>query len=178
VRCLPRWFSLYEIFQPDSARNPFKTEALRWRNLLIFMLLLRLGLRRGEAALLHVSSFKDDFDPVIGKDVHWLDVEETNDGDPRYEKPSLKTEASRRQLPLSSEIVELTHYYSRNFRGRADYPHLLISQKAKPLAWRSFGKMFHVASQSLSEPAKQTLKKQGLTNVPAMVCDVLLRSSE
>ncbi|MEF0941074.1 tyrosine-type recombinase/integrase [Rhizobium sp. BR 362] len=167
IRALPPRVveDLYEIFRPDSPRNPFKTETLRWRNLLIFMLLLRLGLRRGEAALLRVASFKEDFDPEIGKDVHWLDVEETNDGDPRYEQPSLKTEASRRQLPLSSEIVELTQYYSRNFRGRANYPHLLISQKAKPLALRSFGKMFDVATEALSESAKQSLEKQGLTNV-------------
>jgi integrase len=167
IRALPPRVieDLYEIFRPDSPRNPFKTETLRWRNLLIFMLLLRLGLRRGEAALLHVASFKEDFDPETGKTDHWLDVEETNDGDPRYEQPSLKTEASRRQLKLSSEIVDLTHYYSNNFRGRVNYPHLLISQKAKPLALRSFGKMFDVATEALSEQAKRSLEKQGLTSV-------------
>ena len=57
IRALPSTVvqDLYEIFRPDSARNPFKTETLRWRNLVIFMLLLRLGLRRGEAALLYVD---------------------------------------------------------------------------------------------------------------------------
>lgn len=82
VRALPPTVveDLYEIFNPKSSRNPFKTEPLRWHNLLIFMLLLRLGLRRGEAALLHTGSFKEDFDPVAGKTVHWLDVEETGDG--------------------------------------------------------------------------------------------------
>ncbi|RKD52205.1 tyrosine-type recombinase/integrase, partial [Rhizobium sp. WW_1] len=167
VRALPPFVieDLYEIFRPDSPRNPFKTETLRWRNLLIFMLLLRLGLRRGEAALLYAASFKEDFDPELGKTVHWLDVEETNDGDPRYEQPSLKTEMSRRQLPLSSELVELAQHYTANFRGRANYPHLLMSQKAKPLALRSFGKMFDVATDALSEEAKQSLRKQGLTNV-------------
>ncbi|RVH08988.1 site-specific integrase [Sinorhizobium meliloti] len=117
----------YEIFRPDSPRNPFKTEALRWRNLLIFML-LRLGLRRSEAALLHTNSFKEDFDPGAGKSVHWLDIEETEDIDPRYEQPGLKTEPSRRQLPLSQEIVDLALHYIRNYRGRANYPYLLISQ--------------------------------------------------
>nr|WP_298100923.1 hypothetical protein [uncultured Shinella sp.] len=44
IRALPSTVvqDLYEIFRPDSSRNPFKTEALRWRNLVIFMLLLRL----------------------------------------------------------------------------------------------------------------------------------------
>lgn len=167
IRALPPSVveDLYEVFRPDSIRNPFKTPALRWRNLLIFMLLLRLGLRRGEAALLRTSSFKEDFDPDIGKAVHWLDVEETDDGDPRYEQPSLKTEMSRRQLPLSSELVELYRYYTGNFRGRANYPQLLMSQKAKPLALRSFGKMFDVATEALSDTAKQSLQKQGLRNV-------------
>lgn len=94
------------------------------------MLLLRLGLRRGEGALLYASSFKEDFDPVARKTVHWLDVEEVDDPDPRYEQPGLKTETSRRQLPLQEEIVELVRFYIRNYRGRANHPHLLISQKA------------------------------------------------
>lgn len=71
------------------------------------MLLLRLGLRRGDAALLHTGSFKADFVSVAGKTIHWLDVEETNGGDPRYERPGLKTAPSRRQLPLSLEIIEV-----------------------------------------------------------------------
>lgn len=167
IRALPPLVveDLYELFRPDSPRNPFKTETLRWRNLLIFMLLLRLGLRRGEAALLHATSFKEDFDPELGKTVHWLDIEETDDGDTRFEAPSLKTPTSRRQLPLSSELVELAHYYTTNFRGRANYPHLLMSQKAKPLALRSFGKLFDVVSEALSDRAKEAMRKQGLASI-------------
>ncbi|MQW64032.1 tyrosine-type recombinase/integrase [Sinorhizobium meliloti] len=167
VRALPPSVveDLYEIFRPGSPRNPFKTEALRWRNLLIFMLLLRLGLRRSEAALLHTNSFKEDFDPEAGKSVHWLDIEETEDIDPRYEQPGLKTEPSRRQLPLSQEIVDLALHYIRNYRGRANYPYLLISQKAKPLALRSFGKMFGIVTDALSDEAKDSLWKQGLESV-------------
>ncbi|WP_420963374.1 tyrosine-type recombinase/integrase [Brucella sp. IR073] len=167
VRALPPSVveDLYDVFRPDSARNPFKTEALRWRNLLIFMLLLRLGLRRGEAALLYVSSFKQDFDLEAGKNLHWLDIEETGDNDPRYDRPSLKTEPSRRQLPLPQEIVDLALHYISNYRGRANYPHLLISQKAEPLALRSFGKMFEIATDVLSNRAKESLAKQGLKSV-------------
>ncbi|MET3757109.1 MULTISPECIES: tyrosine-type recombinase/integrase [Rhizobium] len=167
IRALPPIVveDLYEIFNPDSPRDPFKTEALRWRNLLIFMLLLRLGLRRGEAALLHTSSFKEDFDPVGGKTVHWLDVDETDDDDPRYERPGLKTATSRRHLPLPQEIVGLVVHYNSNYRGRVHYPHLLISQKAQPLSLRSFGKMFDVVTASLSSDAINSLKKQGLDGV-------------
>ncbi|WP_274629035.1 tyrosine-type recombinase/integrase [Arvimicrobium flavum] len=167
VRALPPLVieDLYEIFNPESPRNPFKTETLRWRNLLIFMLLLRLGLRRGEAALLHSGSFKEDFDPVAGKTVHWLDVEETDDCDPRYERPGLKTEPSRRQLPLPQEIIELEQRYSRNYRGRVNYAHLLMSQKARPLSLRSFNEIFETATLALSDEAKKSLSKQGLQGV-------------
>lgn len=167
IRALPPLVveDLYEIFRPDSRRNPFKTAALRWRNLLIFMLLLRLGLRRGEAALLHTSSFKEDFDPVAGKAVCWLNVEETNDGDPRGEQPGLKTPASRRQLPLPQEITQLVQRYVSNYRGRANYPHLLLSQKAKPLALRSLSEIFEVATMALSNEAKRSLENQGLPGV-------------
>lgn len=167
IRALPPLVieDLYEIFRPDSPRNPFRTETLRWRNLLVFMLLLRLGLRRGEGALLYASSFKEDFDPVARKTVHWLDVEEVDDPDPRYEQPGLKTEASQRQLPLQEEIVELVRFYIRNYRGRANHPHLLISQKGLPLSLRSISEIFEVATKALSDEAKQSLKKQRLNGV-------------
>lgn len=167
IRALPSTvvLDLYEIFRPDSPRNPFKTEALRWRNLVIFMLLLRLGLRRGEAALLDVNSFKEDFNFTTGTMDHWLDVEETQDSDPRYEQPSLKTAPSRRQLPLPKEIVEVVPIYARNFRGKANYPHLLISQKGRPLSLRSMNEIFEVATKELSPEAVKSLHKQGLKGV-------------
>ncbi len=74
IRALPPLVieDLYEIFRPDSPRNPFRTETLRWRNLLVFMLLLRLGLRRGEGALLYASSFKEDFVSLATPSIGWM----------------------------------------------------------------------------------------------------------
>ena len=48
IRALPPAVveDLYAIFDPSSLRNPFRSEGLRWRNALTFLLLLRLGLRR------------------------------------------------------------------------------------------------------------------------------------
>lgn len=167
IRALPSTVvdDLYEIFHPDSPRNPFRTGAIRWRNLLIFMLLLRLGLRRGEAALLSVNSFKEDFNYDTGTMDHWLDVEATLDGDPRYEQPGLKTEHSRRQIPLPQEIVTLEKIYSRNYRGRVNFECMFISQKAKPLSLRSFNEVFETATKALSERALHSLAKQGLRGV-------------
>jgi hypothetical protein len=40
-----------------------------------------------------------------------------------------------------------------------------MSQKAKPLALRSFGKMFDVVSEALSDRAKEAMRKQGLASI-------------
>lgn len=60
VRALPAAVieDLYELFNPSSRRNPFRTEPLRWRNFLVFLFLLhrpggsgaRSGAGRGRAA--------------------------------------------------------------------------------------------------------------------------------
>jgi len=167
IRALPPVVieDLYAIFDPSSHRNPFKTDALRWRNLLIFMLLLRLGLRRGEAALLVANSIKDDVDPGTGQTVVWLDVEETQDDDPRYEEPGLKTGPSRRQLPVPKELVLLTDKYLQNYRGRTHYPYLFMSQKGRPLSVRAMNEVFEAATRALSAPARKSLAKQGLSSV-------------
>ncbi|HTP27651.1 MAG TPA: hypothetical protein VMK12_18620, partial [Anaeromyxobacteraceae bacterium] len=39
---------LYDLVLPESPRNPFRTDVLRWRNYVIVLLLLHQGLRRGE----------------------------------------------------------------------------------------------------------------------------------
>lgn len=178
IRALPASVveDLYAVFSPEPAdpdipaRNPFKTEKLRWRNLLIFMLLLRLGLRRGEAALLRTDSLKEDFDPVAGKMVYWLDVEGSVDVDPRYEQPGLKTASARRQIPVQREIVELFHTYRNNYRGRANYPHLLMSQKGRPISLRALGEIFETATKALSEAAKRSLEQQHLESVSCHCC--------
>lgn len=55
--------------------------------------------------------------------------------------------------------------YSRNYRGRVDYAHLLMSQKAKPLSLRSFNEIFEAATAALSDEDKKSLLKQGLHGV-------------
>lgn len=167
VRALPPAVidDLYAIFDPASDRNPFKTETLRWRNLLVFMLLLRLGLRRGEAALLSANAIKDDIDPTSGQTVTWIDVEGAADEDPRYEEPGLKTPLSRRQLPVPQEVLLLADMYVQNYRQRTHYPQLLISQKARPLSLRAMNEIFEIATEALSDQARRSLEKQRLSSV-------------
>ena len=59
IRALPAVVveELYEMFDPTSPRNPFRSEDVRWRNYLLFLILLHLGLRRGEAMILTPVSY-------------------------------------------------------------------------------------------------------------------------
>ncbi|WP_271186627.1 hypothetical protein [Maricaulis virginensis] len=43
---------LYALFKPNSADNPFRSEAQRWQNMAILLCLLHQDLRRGEVLLL------------------------------------------------------------------------------------------------------------------------------
>jgi integrase len=167
IRALPATVleDLYELFDPHSPRNPFKTEAQRWRNLLVFMLLLRLGLRRGELALLLTNSIKEEFDPVKAETVTWIDVQQTQDDDPRYVQPGLKTPSSRRQIPIQRELADLARTYIRNYRGAAGFPQMLISQKALPLSLRSISEIFEIATKHLSSEAHNALSDQGIASV-------------
>src|SRR3990167_4966965 len=78
IRALPATVveDIYEIFSPTSPRNPFRTKALQWRNYLMFLLMLHLGLRRGEIAILPADAIKSDFDIATGGEKFWLNVAE------------------------------------------------------------------------------------------------------
>lgn len=129
------------------------------------MLLFRLGLRRGETALLLANSFKEEIDVSTGKAVTWLDVNETEDNDPRYESPGLKSRFSRRQLPVQREIMKLANIYVQNYRGSTGYPQLLISQKSRPLSLRSISGVIETAAAYLSPAARRSLDKQGVESI-------------
>ncbi len=165
IRALPAIVvaDLYAIFNPASERNPFKTETLRWRNLLIFLLLLRLGLRRSEAALLGTNAITEGLDFETGKPGAWLNVEATNEEDPRFAKPGLKT--GKRQLPVPEEVLRVADRYLQCYRGQTRYRYLLISQKDRPLSLRAMNRMFETATLALSDRARSALKQQGLSGV-------------
>jgi len=66
---------LYEVFRPDSPRNPFRTNALRWRNFTILLMLTQLGLRKGEVLSLSVDAHQSEFDDRAGALRHWLSID-------------------------------------------------------------------------------------------------------
>ncbi len=158
---------LWQQFDPTSTRNPFRNPALRWRNFLIFLLLLHLGLRRGEVGLLPANAIKDEFDPTTGADRYWINVEPSLDFDPRYEAPGLKTETARRQLPISQEILKVHDLYVRNYRTKGRHPFLITSQQARPLSLRAFGYVFETVTANLTAPARRGLEHRRLDSVSA-----------
>ncbi|WP_109151256.1 site-specific integrase [Azospirillum sp. TSO5] len=167
IRALPAVVveDIYEQFNPMSERNPFRTETLRWRNYLIFLLMLHLGLRRGEVLILPADAIKEDFDPETGEDRHWINVVETLDEDPRSVAPSLKNAFSQRQLPIPKDLVTLADRYILNYRGQPGHAYLVNSQKGKPLALSSLAEVFAIITANLSERAKKALTDRGKSSV-------------
>lgn len=169
IRALPALVveDLYEIFSPNAARNPFRSESARWRNYLIFLLMLHLGLRRSEVLILSADAVKDDFEPRTGELRYWINVTENPyaDVDPRSQAPSIKTRPSRRQLPLSQELVRLTDLYAQNFRGKPPHSFLFNSQKQAPLAAQSLADVFTSVTACLSPQARKALSDRGKDDV-------------
>lgn len=168
IRALPATVveELYEIFSPGMERNPYRTASLRWRNFVIFLLLLHLGLRAGELLSLRVASARSEFDPQVGQVRFWLDVVDCEDpADRRVRRPRLKTAASIRQLPLSKELAELIDLYVVNFRGDCDHGMLFSSAEGTPLAVTSLASAIHVAASRLTPSTKEALIARGQKSV-------------
>lgn len=153
VRALPAEVieDLHEIFNPASPRNPYRTEAIRWRNFAIFMLLLHLGLRAGELLSLAAGAIKNEFSHLAGAETFWIDVEIDDElTDPRARPASLKNINATRQLPLPPELADLCALYLTNFRGDPPHGFLFTSQEGRPLSNRTLGQIFSNAQACLT----------------------------
>jgi integrase len=150
---------LYGLALPDSSRNPFRTEALRWRNFVIVLLLLHQGLRRGELLQLPADAVKDGVDRRHGRPRSWLNVS-TNPHeilDPRGATPRLKNALAVRQIPISRPVAEAIDNYVVNFRGKQARSYMFSSQGRRPLSLRAINKLFQVLTCHLSEAARREL---------------------
>jgi len=168
IRALPAVVveDLYEIFNPQSPRNPFKTASQRWRNYMIFLMMLHLGLRSGELLILPTNAIHEGFDFRAGEHVRWINITTLDDReDPRSSRPSIKTATSHRQLPVSLEIVRIVDLYTMNYRGKPRHPFLVSSQKSRPLAKQTLADIFNGASEALSDSALKILKSHGKSSV-------------
>jgi integrase len=170
VRALPATTleDLLAIAEPRSPRNPFLGEQTQLRNWLIVNLLLLCGLRRGEALLLSIDALKQDVDPDTGELAHWLDVTTTDEEDDRSTRPSLKTDQSHRQIPVSSSLAELYELYVNNARAPSDeHAFLLTARNGEPLSAESVNKLMRQLTAALLPGALQRFRERagGKANV-------------
>lgn len=161
IRALPSSVveDLYEVFSPDSQRNPYRTDVERWRNFCLFLLYLHQGLRRGEALILPVNAIREGVDPETGEIVQWINVVETKDDDldPRIDRPQIKTAQSRRQIPIAADLAAAVEHYAMNFRGKMNHPFMFPSNRGMPLSKRAVNLVFEAASRRLSSTARKDL---------------------
>jgi integrase len=174
IRSLPSIvvMELNEIFDPFSSRNPFRSLRERFRNHLVFLMLLHLGLRRGELLILGADAFHAEFDPLSRREICWLVVDfiETNTDDedsvdPRVDTPSLKNKLARRLLPVAEDVFSAQEVYLSGYRRSGRWPHLFISQKGRPLSSRRINEILGVASARLTAAARAALKARGKVSV-------------
>ena len=163
IRALPAVVveDLFELFTPGSSKNPFRTQTGQWRNFLLFLLLLHQGLRSGEALSLLSNSVKEGTHPKTGDTIYWVNVNRSEDiekFDKRADRPSIKTPASNRQIPISSEIGRMVHEYVANWRGKQNHPFLFANSRGTPLSLRYVAMIFEIASARLSRRSVEALE--------------------
>lgn len=148
---------MFELVDPTSRRNPFRTTIARWRNYTMVLLLFQLGLRRGEMLLLTPDSIHSEFDFRLGKQVHWLDINQPACEDSRASPPRLKNAWAVRELPLSHTLVSALDVYISQYRGDPDHEFLFSSAQRLPLSEQSVEEIFQVIKRNLSPSAHESL---------------------
>lgn len=127
------------VIYPDSPENPWKNQHVRFRNYLIFLWLISLGMRRGE--LLGIKLMDVDLRSNEVTVVRRPDDPE----DPRAAKVQVKTKG--RLLMLETSLAELTRVYVQQERRRylnaRKHPFLFVATgTGKPLSDSALNKLF------------------------------------
>ena len=151
---------LYEVFRPDSVRNPFRTDALKWRNFVILLVLTQLGLRKGEVLSLSVSALQTEFDEKAGGLRHWLSIDGSLlQQDTRARQASLKNGPAMRQLPISLALLTALDTYVSQFRGDPPHAFLFSSLQDGPLAASTLDQIIATAVDCLSVDAVDAIRR-------------------
>lgn len=170
VRALPASVmqELYSAVIPGSNTNPFQSDASQWRAYATFMLLLHQGLRRGEALSLPADFLKSE--QTNSGLQYWLNVRtnEYEDNDLRHTTPSIKTIASIRQIPVSSQTANALQTYLENYRGKQNHSFLLSSARGQALSAEGVHYFFKRLSTALSKDCLKVLyDRTGMSSISA-----------
>lgn len=157
---------LLAVAKPGAATNPFSSPAIQIRNYLLVLLMLVVGLRRGENLLLTLDSIKQDVDMETGGIKHWLDVTDTPEEDNVYidkraTRPSIKTNASHRQIPISENLAELIELHISEFRADSTkHQFLITSHTGQPLSAESVTKAMRQYSKAMTPEAMKAFRQR------------------
>lgn len=132
---------ILKIVEPQSTSNPWHDEHCRYRNELVILWLLYLGLRKGE--LLNIRIGDIDFRQSTVTVARRAD----DISDPRRNQPKVKTRG--REVPLSTALLDKTNAYIMNqrsgIRGARKHDFLFVSEdKGQPMSVPSLDKLFNV----------------------------------
>lgn len=148
---------MFELVDPTSRRNPFRTTAARWRNYTMVLILFQLGLRRGELLLLTPDSIHSEFDFRLGRQVYWLSISQPDCEDTRASPPRLKNSWAARDLPLSHTLISAIDIYTSQYRGDPPHGFLFTSAQQLPLSEQSVEEVFQVIKRKLGQSARKSL---------------------
>ena len=128
-----------EAVIPEGEKNPWKSYEVQFRNQLIVLLLLKLGIRVGE--LLSIECADIDFN----QNNIFIRRYPDNLKDPRKYEPNTKTRD--RKLPLNSELIELLNKYiieirPKNIKVRQHGFLIVAMNTGMPLSQSSVTKIF------------------------------------
>ena len=140
-----------------AALNPFKVVKTRWSVWICFVMLLHLGLRRGELLALPVDAVKRE--RIDGRYRYWLDVRiNPYQEDSRSSVPSIKTVSSIRQIPVTGKTAALIQLYIENYRGKPNHSYLINSTRNLPMSVEGLGKLLQQLSKSLPSSVQQIME--------------------
>ena len=140
---------LFAAVAPSSPENPFKSDAVRYRNLAVVACLDQSGMRRGEITGLKIADI--DFRKLTIA----IHRRPPDPRDPRREKPRTKTNA--RSVPIRPELADILFDYISVWRraepGARMHGYVFVShggtRPGAPLSPRSLGKIFDALQRML-----------------------------
>ncbi|MGI8544793.1 MAG: tyrosine-type recombinase/integrase [Aridibacter sp.] len=134
--------SIRTAFNPQSSNNPFKP-SLKFRNHIIFELLLATGIRRGELLKLKIRHL-----PQGPKKTLSVIRQPDSKDDPRRREPQVKT--LEREIPLPAKLTKLLWEYVQNHRRKGRHQYLFTShQQGSPMENSTVNSIFRLIRKKL-----------------------------
>lgn len=143
------------IIKNPNPLNPYANQSIQLRNYLIWLLMLRYGLRVGEVLLLQKTSFTQY---ITDQDKVLMHIQNLNDeNDTRSQKPQIKTAESNRSINVSKSHYNMIIgiYYNKLRPAEKLCRHNFIftstTKPYAPLSYRTVLKEFDKSAKAFNE---------------------------